>query len=241
VTLLAIDTSTSWGSLALYDASGVLAEESWHLQRGHDEALFASVERLLALTGVTLASVDRVAVAVGPGSFTGVRIAIAAAQGIARGSGAAMVGVGTLDVIAHPWSAARRRVCAVLPAGRGELCAATYRERAGRWSRTSEILIGAASELARSLRGGALFAGELDEISRDAFERELGSAALFAPRSATPRRAGHLAEIGWSRIEAGEATAPERLEAVYLRPPGIRGGSGELLGEREPAVVAPGV
>ena len=99
MTLMAIDTSTSWGSLALYDGTTVLAEETWHLQRRHDDALFGAVERLLALTGLTVRDVDRVAVAIGPGSFTGVRIAIAAAQGIARGSGAA--------TFAMPTSAAR--------------------------------------------------------------------------------------------------------------------------------------
>ncbi|MGH2379422.1 MAG: tRNA (adenosine(37)-N6)-threonylcarbamoyltransferase complex dimerization subunit type 1 TsaB, partial [Candidatus Limnocylindria bacterium] len=166
MTLLAIDTSTSWGSLALYDGESVLAEETWHLQRGHDAALFGAVERLLALVRLPAGSIDRVAVAVGPGSFTGVRIAIATAQGIARGSGAATVAVGTLDVVAHPWSTSGLRVCAVLPAGRGELCAALYRRRDGAWGRASETLVGTAADLARSLRGGALFAGEIDGEAR---------------------------------------------------------------------------
>lgn len=239
MTLLAIDTSTTWGSLALYDRGEVLAEETWHLQRRHDEAVFAGVDRLLALAGLSLAGIDRIAVAVGPGSFTGVRIAIATAQGIARGSGAATVGVGTLDVIAHPWSATGRRVCAVVPAGRGELCAAIYRPRAGVWARTSDLLIGSPLDLARSLRGGALFAGELDDEARAVLGREIGRAASFAPRASTPRRAGHLAEIAWALFEAGLAVAPERLEPVYMRPPAIRGRSGELVGERELASPVP--
>jgi len=232
MTLLAIDTSTMWGSLALYDGRGVLAEETWHLQRRHDDALFAAIDRLLGLTGLSLTSVDRIAVAVGPGSFTGVRIAIATAQGIARGSGADTCGVGTLDVIAHPWSTTGERVCAVLPAGRGELCAATYRRRAGAWSRTSGILVGAAADLARALRAGALFAGEIDDDARSVLQDQLGARALFAPRSATPRRAGHLADIGWDRFEAGEALRGP-LEPIYIRPPAIRGPSGELVGQIE--------
>lgn len=232
MTLLAIDTSTSWGSLALYDGRTVLAEETWHLQRRHDDALFAGVDRVLALTGLALGGVDRIAVAVGPGSFTGVRIAIAVAQGLARGSGAATCGVGTLDVIAHPWSTTGQRVCAVLPAGRGELCAATYRRRDGAWSRTSGIIVGTAADLARAVRAGALFAGEIGDDDRTVLRDALGTRAQFAPRSATPRRAGHLAEIGWDRFEAGDVTPPGSLEPMYLRPPSIRGPSGELIERR---------
>jgi len=231
MTLMAIDTSTSWGSLALYDGTTVLAEETWHLQRRHDDALFGAVERLLALTGLTVRDVDRVAVAIGPGSFTGVRIAIAAAQGIARGSGAATCGVETLDVIAHPWSGCGRRVCATLPAGRGELYAAIYRRTGGRWSRTSAILVRSAAALARELAAGALFAGELDDASRATLEAGLGERAAFVPRSAVPRRAGHLAEIGWQRLEAGAGSPAEALEPVYVRPPSIRGPKGELVGD----------
>jgi len=86
---LALDTSTEWASVALYDGRDVLAEETWHAQRRHADELFPTIERLLARTRITLASIDKIAVATGPGSFTGLRIGIAAAQGMARGAGAA--------------------------------------------------------------------------------------------------------------------------------------------------------
>lgn len=233
MTLLAIDTSTSWGSLALFDGRAVLAEQTWYAQRRHDDALFPSVERLLGLAGLGLGSVDRIAVAIGPGSFTGVRIAIAAAQGIARGSGAAVVGVPTLDVIAHPWSAARIRVCAVLRAGRGEHYAAMYRTRRGTWARRSPIFVGRVADLARSIAVDTLFAGELDGPAAAELRERLGAHAHFPPAAAVPRRAGHLAELGWARIEAGGAVAPDALEPLYIRPPAIRGPAGELVGEPE--------
>lgn len=220
--LLAVDTSTTYGGVALYDGTSVLAEETWHLQRGHDAALFAAVERMLALTGTTVRDISRVAVAIGPGSFTGVRVAIATAQGLARGSGARTAAVGTLDVVAHPWSGAGLRVCAVLPAGRrDEICCALYRRVAGSWRATSGVMVGTAVDLSRSLRGGAHFAGEVDGASRATFERELGTRATFATGSSTARRAGHLAEIGWNRLEAGESVPSEALQPYYLRPPMI--------------------
>jgi tRNA threonylcarbamoyladenosine biosynthesis protein TsaB len=236
MTLLAIDTSTSWGSLALFDGRTVLAEQTWYGQRRLDDALFPSVERLLALARIELASVDRIAVAIGPGSFTGVRIAIAAAQGLARGSGAEVVGVPTLDVIAQPWSGGRLRVCAVLPAGRGDHYAAMYRTRRGTWSRRSPIFVGRIADLTRAVAVDTLFAGELDDAAAAELRERLGSRARFPLPAALPRRAAHLAELGWARFEAGAAVAPDALEPLYIRPPAIRGRAGELI---EPELAAP--
>lgn len=223
MTLLAIDTSTRYASVALYDGRTVLAEGTWQAQRRHDDHLFPEIARLLALAGAAPADVRRVAVAIGPGSFTGVRVAIAAAQGIARAQGAATVGVVTLDVAAHPFAAARVRVCAVLPAGRGEHHAAMYRHRGGAWQRTSAILTTTAEDLARQVARDTIFAGELDDDARAALRDRLGPRAAFAGPSAAAGRAGHLAEIGWSRIERGDAAAGEALEPLYLRAPFIRG------------------
>src|SRR5205823_5430196 len=116
--LLALDTSTDWASVALFDGRDVLAEETWHAQRRQGDELFPAIERVLLSTRTALSSVDRVAVAVGPGSFTGLRVAIAAGQGIARGNGAALVGISTLDVLAYPHAPSKQRTCPLLRAWR---------------------------------------------------------------------------------------------------------------------------
>ena len=131
--LLALDTSTEWASVAVFDGTAVLAEETWHAQRRHAEDLFPTIERLLTLSRAQIGAVDKVAVATGPGSFTGLRIAIAAAQGLARGAGAALVGISTLDVLASPHAASKQRTCPLLPAGRDEFYAAFYQERNRKW------------------------------------------------------------------------------------------------------------
>src|SRR4029077_136432 len=140
--LLALDTSTEWASVAIFDGTAVLAEETWHAQRRHAEDLFPTIERLLALSRQQINTVDKVAVATGPGSFTGLRVAIAAAQGLARGSGAALVGVSTLDVLAYPHASSKLRTCPLLPAGRGEYYAALYQERNRKWARRSPFIVG---------------------------------------------------------------------------------------------------
>ena len=223
MTLLAIDTSTAYASVALYDGRTVRAEGTWHAQRRHDDHLFPEIDHLLRLAGIGPADVTRVAVTIGPGSFTGLRVAIAAAQGIARASSAEAVGVPTLDVAAHPFAAPHARVCALIPAGRGEHYAAMYRHRRGAWERTTPIETATVAELARRVARDTLFVGELDEGAMTELRAALGSRASFAPASAMVRRAGHLAEIGWARIEQGQGTRGEALEPLYIREPLIRG------------------
>jgi tRNA threonylcarbamoyladenosine biosynthesis protein TsaB len=222
MTLLAIDTSTAYASVALYDGRAILAETTWHAQRRHDDHLFPEIDRMLALAGAAMTDVSHIAVAIGPGSFTGLRVAIAATQGIARASGAAAIPVMTLDVAARPFAWSRMRVCALIPAGRGEHYAAMYRERRGAWERTTEISIGTVPDIARTVGTDTLFAGEIDDATAAGLHDALGERATIPAASARVRRAGHLAEIGWERAAAGDGVAPERLEPLYIRAPLIR-------------------
>lgn len=227
--LLAIDTSSVYASVALFDEGGLVAEETWQARRRHDDHLFPAIERLLLVTARTPSAITRVAVAIGPGSFTGVRVGIAAAQGIARASSAALVGVPTCDVAAHPFASSGRRVCVLIDAGRGEHYSAMYRMRRGSWGRTSGIRTGTLAEIARTTALETIFAGDVSAAAAAELRERLGRRAVVPTASALVRRAGHLAEIGWARAEAGEALAPDALEPVYVRPPAIRGPAGELL------------
>jgi tRNA threonylcarbamoyladenosine biosynthesis protein TsaB len=238
MTLLAIDTSSAYASIALHDGRDVIAEETWLAHRRHDDKLFPSIASLLALGGLDAASVRIIAVAIGPGSFTGLRVGIAAAQGLARGSGAAVVGVETLDVIAHPFAATGRRVCAVVPAGRGEHYAAMYRMRGGAFGRTTGILVGSVADLARRVGVETLFAGEIDDATAAALRDALGPRALVPPPGVLVRRAGHLAEIGWTRAASGAGADASTIEPLYVRPPAVRGPSGALVGDTSLAPVA---
>ena len=222
MTLLALDTSTEWASVALYDGRDVLAEETWHAQRRHADELFPTIERLLARTRMTLASIDKVAVATGPGSFTGLRIAIAAAQGIARGAGAAMVGVSTLDVLAYPHAASKQRTCPLLPAGRGEFYVALYEERNGKWERHSPYTAATLPDVCRDIGSHTLFVGEIGPEDEQTLRDLLGSRALFASPASRMRRAGYLAELGWHALETSPQQKFGEIEPIYVKQPSIR-------------------
>jgi tRNA threonylcarbamoyladenosine biosynthesis protein TsaB len=222
VTLLALDTSTEWASVALYDGRDVLAEETWHAQRRHADELFPTIERLLSRTRITLASIDKVAVATGPGSFTGLRIAIAAAQGIARGAGAAMVGISTLDVLAYPHAASKQRTCPLLPAGRNEFYAAFYQERNRKWQRRSPFIAATLPEICRQIGTHTLFVGEIGAETEQTLRDLLGPKALFASPASRMRRAGYLAELGWLALETTPQAKLGEIEPIYVKQPQVR-------------------
>ena len=222
MTLLALDTSTEWASVALYDGHEVLAEETWHAQRRHADELFPTIERLLARTRITLASIDKLAVATGPGSFTGLRIGIAAAQGIARGAGAAMVGIPTLDVLAYPHAASRQQTCPLLPAGRGEFYAAFYQERDQRWERSSPFIAATLPDLCRQIGSDTLFVGEIAPETEQTLRDLLGPRALFASPASRMRRAGYLAELGWQALQKSPQQKLGEIAPIYVKQPAIR-------------------
>jgi tRNA threonylcarbamoyladenosine biosynthesis protein TsaB len=221
--LLALDTSTEWASVAIFDGAAVLAEETWRAQRRHAEDLFPTIERLLALSRAPLTSIDKVAVATGPGSFTGLRVAIAAAQGLARGSGAALVGISTLDVLAYPHASSKLRTCPLLPAGRNEFYAALYQERNRKWARRSPFIVGPLVDICRQIGTHTLFVGEIDAEAESTLRDLLGPLALFAPPASRMRRAGYLAELGWSELAERTQAPLGALEPIYVRQPATGG------------------
>jgi tRNA threonylcarbamoyladenosine biosynthesis protein TsaB len=172
-----------------------------------------------------LERVDRFAVAVGPGSFTGVRVAIAAGRGLARATGAALVGVPTLDVLAFPHACAERSICAMLPAGRDDWYVALYAPSSSGPVRRSEFFAATLPEIAGRADAQTLFVGEFDADSERALRDIIGSQAEFASPSDRVRRAGHLAELGWMAIEAGHASRPDELEPLYVKAAAVGGAS----------------
>jgi tRNA threonylcarbamoyladenosine biosynthesis protein TsaB len=208
--LLALDTSTSTASLALFDGSSVLSETTWLAGREHSTRLLVETEIALQRVGRAPEQLTGLVVARGPGSFTGVRVALSVAKGIAGGFGIPAWGVSTLEVLALAASPAMLPVRVVLEAGRGRYATALY---VGCQPKDDPRLA-TLDELIALLTQETVVIGEL----RDAARQSLEALPLvrLAPRAAGARRAGFLAELGWRMALAGEPGDARSLDAIYI-------------------------
>lgn len=222
--LLAIDTSTSQASVALVDRGVMLAELNWEVGQRHSTELFARLTWLLQSRAIPMTALDGIAVAVGPGSFNGLRVAVTTAKSLAFALGVPLYGHGTLDVIA--WGAAaagvERRVWALLDAGRGQIYAAAYAPEvsAREWAPLDGYHILTPEELAVRIDGPVLCSGEWRDETRAALERLAGGNVRFASRL-RGRRASWLAELALARAGEGAHDDAAALEPLYLRRPAI--------------------
>lgn len=216
--LLAIDTSTGMAGLALYGAEGTLAELTWAAGRAQTGVVLREIDRLCQLCALQPRDLGGVAVAIGPGSFNGLRVGLSTAKGLAFALGLPLLGVPTLDATAYPHGSAGYPVRAVLLAGRARYVSALYRwhddalRRLGTYENTD------LAELGRLIVEPTLVCGELPQGQLAAWREQVPLARLPSP-SLHLRRAGCLAEIAWARHRRGEADDPTTLEPVYLHGP----------------------
>lgn len=216
--VVGIETSTLVGGVALLDDDTLVAEYTLNVSQTHSERLLAALDRILAATRSGLDEVDGLAVAVGPGSFTGLRIGLATAKGLALATGRPLVGVPTLDALARAFPFAQHPVCPILDAKKGEVYASLYRTDRGEVERLWDYLALPPGELCRRLPGSVIFVGDGVAAFRELLERELGADALFAPPSRRVPSAGAVAELGLRALRAGRAQDPAALTPLYIRP-----------------------
>jgi tRNA threonylcarbamoyladenosine biosynthesis protein TsaB len=208
--LLALDTSTSTASLALFDGTHVLSETTWLAGREHSTRLLIEVDFALERVGRVAKDLTGLVVARGPGSFTGVRVALSVAKGIAGGFGIPAWGVNSLDILALAACPSELPVRAVIEAGRGRYATALYLE--GR--RIDDPRLATLDELERLLVNTTLVIGELREDGRTRLEGL--EQVRLAPRSSSARRAGFLAELGWRMAQRGDPGDARSLDALYI-------------------------
>jgi tRNA threonylcarbamoyladenosine biosynthesis protein TsaB len=216
--ILGIDTATNWTGLAIHDGTAVLAEIGWRSPRTQTVELAPAVERIWAQANITAADLEAIALAIGPGSYTGLRVGMALAKGLALGHKLPLVGVPTLDIVAAGIGRLEEPLVVVAEAGRNRLWAGRYRwnDRRG-WQGEGDPQLTHWEALMTAVDGPTVFAGE---ISPDAGKlvRRTANARLTSPAIGV-RRAGVLAEIGFQRWKSRAVTEADQLAPLYLREP----------------------
>ncbi len=213
--LLAVDTSTQWIGLALYDGAQVLGEVVWQSKSHHTTELAPAVNDLLERCEVRAEDLKALAVALGPGSFTALRIGLAVVKGLALAVHIPVVGVPTLDILAAAQAVRELPMVCVLQAGRGRLAAGWYHASRGQWVAKGDASVTNAEELLGQIEKPTLVCGELTVADRTVFARQKKTALLISPAHSL-RRPGFLAELGWKRWQAGKVDDPVSLAPIYL-------------------------
>jgi tRNA threonylcarbamoyladenosine biosynthesis protein TsaB len=208
--LLALDTSTSTASVALFDGQRVVSETTWLAGREHSTRLLVEVEAALERVGRTASELTGLVVARGPGSFTGVRVALSVAKGIAAGLSLPLWGVSSLDVLAHAGGKVDLPVRAVLEAGRGRYATGLYRDEVA----VEAPRLATLDQLIALLVEETLLIGDVASDARTRLEAE--TPVCVADPAACLRRAGFLAELGWRLARAGDPGEPQSVDALYI-------------------------
>jgi tRNA threonylcarbamoyladenosine biosynthesis protein TsaB len=185
----------------------------------HTIELAPAIRQAFSQTGITPADLTAIAVAQGPGSFTGLRIGMGLAKGLAASHRRPLVAVPTLAITAAGAPYFDGVLIAVLQAGRGRVCAQAFEWQGMAWEPIEQPVITTWQTLVETLHQPTLFVGEIDETGRSLLETTERPAHVAAGTYAL-RRAGFLAEIAWSRIRANETDDPATVTPVYLHQPG---------------------
>ncbi len=214
--LLAVDTSTAQIGLALYDGAQVTAELVWFSRQHHTVELAPALAELLVRTGLTMKDVKALGVAIGPGSFTALRVGLAFVKGLALSQNIPIAGIPTLDILAAGQAPSKLRCAAVLQAGRGRIALGWYKPTKGAWQSQGTAQVTTVDELAASIDKPTLVAGELTKEERQRLARKKVNVVL-APPSLSYRRPSVLAEMAWANWQAGRLDEPAALAPIYLQ------------------------
>lgn len=216
--VLGLETSTSQSSVCLASERGVLAAATLGVPRAHAEFLVPAIDFCLRQADLRLDAVSGVAVSVGPGLYTGMRVGIATAQALAHARRLPVVGIPSLDLLAFAARHARRLVCSVIDARRHELFWGFYRSAPGGVQRTSELRVGPAEKLAGEIEasGEEVLAVGDGTVAHAGLLEAAGAEVGSAPPTASPS-AQCLVELAVPRFLREETQRPEDLRPIYLR------------------------
>jgi len=214
--ILAIDTSTQWLSVALYDTlqEVFIFEKTWCAPRRHTIELAPRVAELLQEAEISIQKIDTLAVAKGPGSFTSLRIGLAFAKGIVLANHSNLIGIPSLDILAYSQSPASLPLICILQAGRNKLAAEHYFYQE-QWLAEGDPFIVSPQELSDEIRKETIICGEMNGEERKIIGRKWKKVHLSSPAYGI-RRAAFLAEMAAKKVAAGQFDDPVTLAPIYL-------------------------
>jgi tRNA threonylcarbamoyladenosine biosynthesis protein TsaB len=213
--LLAVDTSTQWMGLALYDDEQIICETIWQTHNHHSVELAPAIESLFTRSGITGKDLRVLAVATGPGSFTSLRIGMAFVKGLSLALNLPVIGIPSLDITVAAVPVQDIALAAVLQAGRGRLAVGWYRVKNNNWQKHGEPVVMTPGELEQSIKKPTLICGELNSEERKTLARRWKNIRLVEPAMSI-RRPAYLAQLAWKRWLSMDVDDVVTLAPSYL-------------------------
>jgi tRNA threonylcarbamoyladenosine biosynthesis protein TsaB len=219
VKILAVDTSTSLGTIALVDGPELRAELALNVSATHNQRLLPGIHRLLTDLGWPLEDLDGLAIGLGPGSFTGLRIGMSLMKGLAFATGKPLAGVPTLDALAANVAFAPWTVCPVMDARKGEVYTALYRGGEGYGlERLTPYQVMRPERLAEFTTGKTVLVGDGLLRYGNVLAAGLGDRLVRAPAHLNGIRGASIAWLAMERLRHGFAEEISTCTPLYIRP-----------------------
>ena len=218
--ILSIDSSTPVAGIAVSDGMQLMGEITLNTKNTHSEKLMPLVQHLLNELELTVKDLDAIAVTQGPGSFTGLRIGMATAKGLAQGAGKKLIAVPTLDCLAQNLVHYPGVICPIMNAQKKQVYTAIYRSTSDGLERLSDYQASAVDQLAaqlNELNEDVWFVGDGVAAFGDVFRELLGTRCRFADGNHILPRAGSLAMLAAKRAEAEQFDDLFEAELIYIR------------------------
>lgn len=218
--LLALETATMCGSVAIVAGSRCVAEISLQTGETHSRRLLAGVDRLLQETAVAWSDIDGIAVSLGPGSFTGLRIGLATAKGLAMSAGVKLIGIGTLDgLAAQLFAVGDILICPVLDARKKEVyCAFYWCDPQGMPRLQGDYEVLTPEALCERIEGPVIMLGDGISAYGDFFWEKLTPGLMIPPSGSYFPRAASIGMLARDKWLAKEFLDPAAAEPIYIRP-----------------------
>jgi tRNA threonylcarbamoyladenosine biosynthesis protein TsaB len=217
--LLALETSGMCGSIGLVSPNRCLGEYTLQSRRTHSRRLLDGIVWLLGEAGLEWREINGIAVSLGPGSFTGLRIGLSTAKGLAMAAGVPLLGVAALDGLAAQFAHSSSLICPVLDARKNEVYAAFYRCQAqGLPRRVSDYMVLPPERLAAMISEPVLLAGDGALQYEELFQNRLGEKATIASGSLYFPRAAAIGSLALSKWAQKDFLDPAGAVPLYIRP-----------------------
>jgi tRNA threonylcarbamoyladenosine biosynthesis protein TsaB len=219
--VLALETATITGGAAILKDNALIGELRMNVEVTHSERLLPGVDRLLTQCGIKLEDVDLIAVSIGPGSFTGLRVGLSMAKGLSFAAGKPIVPVPTLEALAWNFPMCRYPVLTLFDARKKELYGAIFEWTGKGFSRlVPESVMNAGSwaeAVLEKVHGKAALTGEGALLYKSEFQETLGDKAVFAQGGALSPSPANVALLAEKIVAAGTLPEPQAITPFYIR------------------------